>query len=324
MSSKLGTPRTDADIQNAGSYLSRQLEQRIGKVYEKKYAPLWAEAGRFLTATPDLDPGATSIIEEIIEAVGKAEELSDMSDDVPLVAISEDENRFKVHCFVLAYKYTITQLHRARKTGDDISLRRAAVVDRILREQVHNVAVFGDKKRGSQGFFNNDQVPVSSTGYNPNTASFQDHLDFVGERLAKVRKRNHQTEDVSLILVSDDLKFLWNRTRNANGTTTVSRALMEDYGVANNGTLTGIYSVNECSAEELEAFGVRPSGTDEDRVIFVPESEDVAERHYFPCDYLPPQLRDMSYKVCAYHGTSETIIHYPEAMEYSDIPKVTT
>jgi hypothetical protein len=102
----------------------------------------------------------------------------------------------------------------------------------------------------------------------------------------------------------------------------VLRYILDTYGVAAGGTLRGIVGINECRADQLEVYGVKAAGTNDDRVVFVPMNPDAAERKFYPMQTLEPQLVGMSYKTYMYMGTSEPIIHYPGSMLYVDIPKV--
>lgn len=312
--------RLDAtDIANAGRYLSRQLEQTMPQVYEKRYAKLWAEEGQHLTANPTLEKGATAVIEDIVESVGEAVELSDLTNDYPTVSVSEGEDKYNVHTFVAAYAYTIPQLHAASKAGKDIDKKRVKAVDRVLRQKVHELAVFGSKKRGSNGFFNHPSVPIYTTGYDANTASWQDAIDFVSQVISSIEDRNELTESVSKLIIPNKLWRKWFTTYQSGDS---GKSALEAIEAAGKNKSLKIVAENECRADILEKFGVKPPGTNEDRLVFVPENEDVAERLYYPPDYLPAQLHGMQYKVIAYVGTSETMIHYPEAMGYVDIPKV--
>jgi hypothetical protein len=308
--------RLDAsDIKNAGSFLSRELKQILPNVYEKKYAPLWAEQGMYIPAAPTLEEGVESISEEIVESVGEAVELSDLTDDFPTSSSSIREFDFNAHTFIAGYSYTVLQLKAWERAGRNISAQRIAATDRALRQKVHELALFGSKKRGSKGLYNNPDVPVGASGYNPNTSSWQDDIDFIAETISLIQDRNELTEDIGLILVPNKLRRKWTtKYQSQDSGKTVIQAIEENHNIM-------IAAVNESRADILNKYGILPDAT-KDRLIFLPQSSDALERLYFPPGYMPPQLIGMSYKVCAYIGSSETIVHYPEAMQYEDVPKV--
>jgi hypothetical protein len=318
------TKRLDAsDIANAGSFLERELLQRLPRVYEKRYASLWAEEGMYLIIGGSLEEYAETIEAEILETVGEAEEYSDMSGDIPVVSSSITTENFNVHIFAVATSHSILKLSASQKAGRNVQAIDLVAVDRALRQKVHKVAVFGDKKRGSEGFFNNSKVPTTASSYNPNTATWQDHLDFYADTMAAIADRNELTESTAWILLPNKLRSKLGTTyQNGDSGKSVLEAIMENFGTSGGGTLKGIVRLNESRADILERFGVHPVGTNKDRIVFVPENEDVVERLGDSPQYMPPQLVDMNYKTVFFHRTSETMVHYPDAMEYVDVARV--
>ncbi len=318
------TKRLDAsDVANAGSFLERELLQRLPRVYEKRYASLWAEEGMYLPIGGSLEEYTETIEAEILETVGEAEEYSDMSGDIPVVSSSITTENFNVHIFAVATSHSILKLKAAQKAGRNVQNIDLVAVDRALRQRVHKVTVFGDKKRGSEGFFNNSKVPTTASSYNPNTSTWQDDLDFCADTITAIADRNELTESTAWLGVSNKLRTKWGTTyQTGDSGKSVLEAIMENFGVGNGGTLKGIVPLNECRADLLEKFGVHPIGTNKDRVVFLPENEDVAERLGDSPQYMPPQLVDMNYRTVFFHRTSETMIHYPDAMEYVDIAKI--
>ena len=136
--------RLDAHtIQKAFAFFEKELELVLPKVYEQEYAQLWAEEGGILPAAVPIQMGHTSITERIYEGVGEGVEISDLSDDIPMVQATQDEESFNVHMFALSYGYNIIQLARqatAKANGGsyDFQSRDISLVDRGLRQMVHN------------------------------------------------------------------------------------------------------------------------------------------------------------------------------------------
>ncbi|MGL5076888.1 MAG: major capsid family protein [Waterburya sp.] len=313
----------DIDIASAGMFLQRELEQKLTKVYEKKYANLWAEQGQYLTARPDLQLGAEFITEEVIESVGRADEISELAMDGSTVSVSATEFRFNTHVFATSYNYSILKLNAARFAKKDINARLAVAADRAIRQRIHDLAVFGSTKRQSSGLFNDANVPVEATSYNPNTATFQQHIDFVAQICSNVEDRNSLTENVGTLLVPNKLLYRWKQQYQSNDSgKTVYSAIMDNFGSGSGGSITTIAGVNECKSSELIANGVLPVGSVLDRVIFLPSDPDAVERLYYPPMTLAPQLNGMNFRVITFAGTSQTIIHTPQALAYVNIPTV--
>lgn len=320
----LSTRVKDADVNQAGVYLLRQLEQLLPGLYRRKYGELWAqEDSDVIMAMEGLDPGATSIIEQVIDERGTAVELSDNSDDIPMVEVSVGENKYNVHVITLGYKYNLMQLIRESNQGISINTEKARQVDRGIREKTHQLLLYGNTKRGTTGLFNNSEIPVTSSGYDANSSSFQDDVDFVAEELARVSNRNDMTDEISTMLIPENLWYRWTTRYQTNDTgKTVIQAIRDTLGASSGGPLQRIMRKNECRSDFLERFGVRPAGTNEDRIIFIPTAQDAVDRMFFSIDWLTPQLRGLHYYVYAYSATTQTMIHYPDACAYSDIPRV--
>ena len=311
--------RLDAsDIASAGSYLSRQLEQTLPKVYSKRYAKLWAQEGQYLQSSPTLEEGITAITEEVMETVGEAAELADISSDVPTITSAIAETQFNVHIFAAGYQYTVLELNAAQRANKNISTTRTLGVDRALRQKEHELLVFGNKKRGSVGLFNNPDVPVDASGYDPNNANFGDTIDYISSLIAGVQNRNNLTSDVATILISNKLSHKWTTLVQTNTGLSVKQFISDNYPLIKFGV------VNECNSTFLEKYGIRPVGSNEDLVMVLPDDEDAVQRLYFPPSYMPPQLYGLTYKVISYCGSSQTIWHYPDAAVYSLVPSVTT
>lgn len=310
------------DINTAGMFLRRELEQKLPKVYEKKYTNLWADQGLYLPASPTLELGTEFITEEILESVGRADEVTEIAMDGNTVSVSASEARFNVHVFRANYNYSVLKLHAAQKAGKDINGRHAAAADRAIRQRVHDLAVFGSAKRQSAGLFNNPLVPVEATAYNANTATFQQHVDFVANICSTVEDRNALTSSIGYLFVPNKLLYKWKQTYQTNAGNTVYEALMNNFGEQNGGTIKQIVGVNECRVSELIANGVLAPGATTDRVVFMSADPDVVERIYYPPITMPPQLYDMNYRVITFMATSQTIMHLPEANAYVNIPQV--
>lgn len=306
-------------IATAGHFLEGELEQRLPQIYEQQYAVLWAEAGMFLPMPGVLDEGTTEVVEEIFEAVGKAAEFGDLSQDIPTVQASIGETAFNVHSFALAYEYSILQLARMAKSGrTDLNMKKARAVDRGLRQRIHDLLVFGSSKRGSTGLFNNALVPVVAPAYNPNTATFQQHVNFFTDQLTSIMIGNQLSAGTDWILTSyAHVQKLKSTYQSNDSGLTAYEAIMKMHGEDG---LKGIKGVNEASANLLELYGVTNPGDDLDRMIFMPEDDQVINHLRYAPSFLPPERTKMNFSVTAYIGCSELIISAPNEMRYVNVP----
>ena len=309
---------------NPGMFLSRQLEQVLPKLYEKRYASLWADEGLYLPATGDLEMGADTLVEETVNQIGEAAILADGANDIPVADALINEDRFKAVVIATHFSYSIIELNKAEKAGRSLRDIKVKAADRAMRQRTHKLAVFGSAKHGMTGFFNDANVPVVSSSYDAdnNATTFDDHIDFFADNFTKVKDDTNLVEGIEYVLVPAKLRNIWAKSYQAGNGQSVLRYIIENYGVMSGGTLRGIIEVNETRAADLEANGVKSPGANVDRIVFLPNNPDAAERKFYGMQLLPPEPVGMGFKTYMYSGTSEPIIHYPGSMLYVDIPKV--
>lgn len=311
-------------VKEAGTFLARSLEQHIPQLYEKKYPRLWAEEGMYLPAVGDLEEGAREVIETTVNQVGEALISADGADDVPLVDVSMDEFPFKATCISAGIKYSIPELKAAMRANQDIKTTRLNGLGKALAERIHKLAVFGSSKHGMNGFFAHPRINLVNSSYDADGSGVtaQDHIDFISDNLIKVESDSNLTEGIETILVPAKLYNVWAKTILPSTNQNIIRHVLENFGTEAGGTLRQIKKVNECQSSYLEKYKAQASGTNKDRVVFMPFDPMAFERKYYPVNFLEPQLQGMSYTLVAYTGTSEVIDHYPGSALYVDIPKL--
>lgn len=312
-----------SDVNSAGVYLSRQLEMVIPTLFEKKYPALWAAEGKYHNAQANLGKSKTSIIERIIEQRGEALPLTEFNTDYPGVEVGISETSFKVQDFVTSVPYSLKELWASEETDTDIVGLKLRTAYDVMQERIHRNAVFGNPRYSQSGLFSNPSVSNVISPYNPNTATWQQHLDFFAQQLSDIADVNNNTANVGSILIPPKLRFkLASIYQNGDSGATVMQALMDNFGTQSGGFLTGIFPCNECRASELEREGVNIAGSNLDRVVFIPEDLKFASRHFYPVFTSEPQLRDMHYRIFLIQGSSEMVIHYPKEIRYVSFTRV--
>ena len=296
----------------AGNFLGRQLEQKLPKLYEKKFPRKWAYEGAYLPAIPDLEMGAETLVEETITETGEASIYSDLTDDIATAEIVTEEFDFRAVCVVSCIKYSVLQLLKAQKAGRDIRTRKLGAGMRSIAERIHRLAVFGSAKHGMQGMFNSRNIPKDISSYDPNTATFDDHLDFAVDNMTRVENDSNNTEGVRTIMLPTNVRKQWAKSRTGGTSDSVIKYLFENFGTQAGGTLQNIVTINEARSDQLEQQGVLTPGSNQDLIFFSSQDPESLERHFYPIDQLEPQLHGMTYKVYMFGGTSEMVDHYPE------------
>ena len=311
------------DPGRAGHFLKRQLEQVLPKLYEKRYPRLWSvDSSEILPGFGDLDPGTETLIEETINTAGEAVIYSDKSGDIPTADANIEEFPYKAVMLASAVAWSVAEMNADEKANRNLRANKLFALNRAMMEKKHKLAVFGSAKHGMEGLFNNSNVPVVTSTYDANTATFQDHIDFFSDSFSQVEDSTNLTEGIATVLVTERHHKALVQSVLPGTSTSALTYILDNYSTSAGGTLQRIMKVNETRAALLEQFGVLPPGTNNDRVVFLPMNPDAVERRFYDTSFLDIQMRALSLYLYAYCGVSETIVHYPTSMLYVDITQV--
>lgn len=312
-----------SQITQAGTFLSRQLEMKMPELLRERRPELWGANGTIIPTTSDLTPGVRSVIEETLKEKGRmAEFYSEEANDFSLVNVAITEEGYKALDIVKAYRYSVMELAADAVAGRAIRPLKAEVAMINIMEKKHHFALFGSERHSLTGFYNNPNVPVSNSGYNPNTASAQDDLDFVQGELQKQLDSSLLTAEFENILVPSRLLGLWARKLIPNTSATILTILNESLTIANGGRPINFIPVNESRADILAENGVTTAVPNYDRLVFLPGDVRVMSMKQYTPRNLAPQLQALDFQVYMYCGQSEVMFHRPLDVLYSDIVPV--
>jgi hypothetical protein len=312
--------RNDADLK-AGLFLRRHLEQNLGRVLQKRFRELPYANGVYIPTKPDLQPGTADLIQDIIEHVGRAEINADEAFDIPLADIAADEEKFPVVAVFSAYHYTWRQLQAAQRGTVALRDQKAFAAKRAIDERMNDIAAYGAPKHKLEGFLNNARVPLSNVSFNPYdpttwTGGPDDLIAFFLDEITAIVDSTELMESPNMALVPVKLHEMLIKTRIPNTSTNVKKYILE-----NSTYLNDIRPSVELKSERLEAKGVQAAGTNKDRMVVYPLSDQILERHVELTKPLPEEYKDAKYKIPMYACTSGTIINFPRSMAYIDFPK---
>ncbi len=319
------TTRIDnQDIIKAGIFLDRELQVSLNMVLEERFPRLWAADGTVIPMTADLQPGARRLNEESQQTVGEAAWLSDYTEDIPYVDYSVQETDYKALDYAASFTYSVLELNAARLANKDIVGRKMRVVRRVMEEKAHKFLLFGDEKHQVTGLYNNPNVPVEDTGFDPNSAVAQDHIDFISSQLDKVANDSLLTAGVETIVIPRTLWTRWTSLLIPGTSDNVMSYFQRIYSSGNGITENGLTwrVVNESRADILDENGVVRSQPGYERILFLPFAADAMSAKMYPLTSMPAQLQGLRYHVHNYQGISELMIHYPCELLYSDITPV--
>ena len=198
------------------------------------------------------------------------------------------------------------------------------VANRVMVEKAHNFLLFGESKYGCEGLYNQSEVPVSDTGFDPNSPTVQDHIDYITGELDRVANNNLLTAGVETIIIPRTLWTRWTSLLIPGTSDNLMSYFTRIYASGNGITDQGLQFrvVNESRNDILDANGVVRAQPGYDRLLFLPYSADAMSAKMYPMTTLPAQLQGLRYHVHNYQGISELMVHYPNELLYSDITPV--
>lgn len=316
-------------IQTRADSLSAQVrfyEQRLARLNVKRPRELVFENGRLVPTLVDLQAGASEVVAENITEVGDADFIADEAGDLNVVDITSEEDRYKVILIAAAFGVTMQQamaFEQAQRNGRqwNPSDVKQNVALRVIAERANRYAAYGDRRIGTTGMVNNSHVGVDTTTFDPYSSSTtaDDLIQFMVEGLGDVRKETETVETPDRFAVSVDLETRLTSVRVPDSGKNVKSYLIDEVD-----WIADIISTPECNSERLEANGVHAPGTNMDRIILYPRDEVVFERHVTLTAQVPPEYtytKGLKRFFPLYQAVSPTIVNYPGAMRYVDLPK---
>jgi hypothetical protein len=304
-----------------GLFLKRQLEQMLPKVLERRYKELPFENGTFVPTKPDLQPGAASVIQEQIETTGEAAVIADEAFDIPLSDASTSEYEYKIIAVYSGFHFTMRQLQAAQYSNVPLRDRKMFGARRAIAEKMNAIAAFGDSRYGVDGFLTNGQVPVSDLSldiFDRENTTADDVIDLFMDEVTSIVENSEMTEapNMALVSVRTHAELIKRRIPDTD-------INIKSYILQNSTYLEDIVPCNELSSSVLESNGVHAPGTNKDRMVIYPLSDEILERHIELVRPMPEEYRSGKYVVPMYACTTGTIWHYPKAGRYVDHPTFT-
>jgi hypothetical protein len=306
-------------VREAGVFLTRQLEQRLPKVYQRRYPALKFANGELLPLTFDLESGAESIVEEIMDTVGEmGEAMPDSIDDIPLADAAIAETKFGVIVKPIAIRYSVRELAAAAKGGRNIRGLREFAARRAIEEAMNKIGAVGDRARNLVGLLNDGNIPIDSTvsidPYAVGTTADQ-LIKIFTDQVSKVIISTNMSEEPDTVLCPVKLHERITVERVGDTGTTVKKFILE-----NSPWIKDIIPCNEMANSYLKANGVVATNSTKDMLFIYPRNSEIVHRMAEPLQVMQPQLRGLNYVVIMLQASTGAINHYPGSCLRVEIP----
>lgn len=315
-----------------GMYLYRRLEQLLPGVVSKKYRRLRFYEGNIVPTLPDLEAGAAEVVREALSEVGDAALVSDGAVDIPVVDIAATEQRYRVFMYASAFSYTMQEMRAIEKAGNAnfVNSRKQSLAMRSIAERVNRFAAFGSAAHGVTGFLNSPSVTADNNSTDLWALTPDQLKEFFMDWAASVSKATSGVYDSLDVLVSHDINTLLTITRMTDSDRSVKSVILD-----NSDYIRSITWLDEVAFDQMVG-----GQTNKDRIVFYPYEDldigndrdpsmematpEILERHVEPTtvadtDYW--EVKNLRTVIPMFMSVTPTIINYPDAMRYVDVPK---
>lgn len=134
------------------------LQAIESEVYRVEYADL--KARQWLPLKSDVPAGAETFAYKIMDMFGRAEFVSDWSDELPMVGLRAEKRVGQIFSIANAYGYSRQDLRAAAMMGISLDREEAQAALRGHEERMNSAALLGVPALGLIGFFNHPDVVV--------------------------------------------------------------------------------------------------------------------------------------------------------------------
>jgi len=152
--------RTARDATEALSFIVNQLAYTEQTLYERKYTPMQYEELLPLDFSPQ--EGQTSIRYEMIDQVGRGQDVSGKADDIPMVDVGYTDKSFPIVLGAIGYQFTNEELRQSAFLRRPLDVARLRVAMEAYRRTINQVALFGNSAKNITGLYNNALVTAAT------------------------------------------------------------------------------------------------------------------------------------------------------------------
>jgi len=139
------------------AFFKNKLEYVLSRVYEKQYPELSARS--MFPVSNEGGEGVDSISYEVWDETGIAQFVSAYAGDIPRADIKAQKFSVPVHRMAESFGMTLDEIKKAKRTGSNLSDRKAKAVRNGHEEKLNQVAFYGDTNLGLMGLFSHPSIP---------------------------------------------------------------------------------------------------------------------------------------------------------------------
>jgi hypothetical protein len=296
-------------LDDAGLFLSRQLEYIRPQVFEVEYADI--KYPTILPVTAEAGPGSQTFTYRIMDATGDFKLISDAADDLPRADVSQTEKSINIRSFGGSFGYNVQELRAAQMANVSLEQRRATAVRRAYEEKVESVAMFGEGSVSLAGFFNNATVDVISANkwFSTLSVTAQEMLEILNQGVSAIISGSNMKEQPDTILMSYEDYNIVSTTRNSDS----SDVTVLEYFLRTNPFIRNVEPINQLAAAN--------SSLAKNRLVVYKRDPQKVQLHIpQPLELFPPQQRGLEFIVPAHARVGGVALYYPKSVKYVQAP----
>lgn len=314
VSFKDGLPTVDDGL---AFYIS-QLANLESKVYEAKYTAINYQ--ELIPINTEIAEWADTWNYTSYDGVTLGKFIGSNAQDLPDSAINATLSTVPLGYAGNKYSYSLDELRKAQAVRIPLDATKARLSYRGAMEHSQKVAYFGDSERGFNGFFNNPNIPVSSSTVDWSTASGQEIVADMNSPLIEVWVDSANTH-IPNVLVMDSNRFsrITSLRMDTGTDTTVYEFFMKNnlYTSVTGMPLT-IKPRLQLTAAELAKNGVS-NGNKDRMVAYELNPDNLSIANPIPWRTLAPQYNGLNINVPAEYKISGTEFRFIGSAKYKDM-----
>jgi hypothetical protein len=245
------------------------------------------------------------------DSFGMANVIANYADDLPESDVLVEEFTAKVLGIGSSYKWTIQDLRRSALAGSNLQSRKAMSARRSIENRIEDVGAFGVANGGITGGLNNPNVPVTAAPNGTWTllTPADDIIEVMNTLVDAIVVANKETFlPDTMILPTEKMSIITQKRVSTTGDTgtTILRQFLDNNPYIN-------------QIESWFKLRLADAGGSGPRIMAYKRSSEVMTME-IPQEFetLPPQPKNLAFKVPVHARIAGVLFYYPLAAGYMD------
>jgi len=290
---------------NETLFLARELESIEAKLYEYKQREL--KYRKLIPISNRDNPGAESIVYQMITKLGMAKIIANYADDLPRADAICQEFSQAVKTIGTCFGYNTQEIRAAQMAGKPLDMIKADAARRAIREKENTLAWTGDSTYGILGFLNNTNIPTAGVatgvgGYTWALKTPDEIIEDISTGVSTVRSQSNGIHEANTMLLPIPQYNILANTRLTETPITILEYVTKP------GNTFGLTTIDWLSTELELAF---VGGTADGLVLYQNDPEVLEMRIPLEMITHPIQEQNLEFKIPVEARNGGVVVRYP-------------